>query len=82
MNVVVRIMKWIMVVTATSLALASHAAGNAEAGAAQAATPVLRVTDKMALQRLIRATQIWLARVRSICIANCKCFNPESVTCP
>ena len=38
MNVVVRIMKWIMVVTATSLALVSHAAGNAEAGAAQAAT--------------------------------------------
>ena len=38
MEVFVRITKWIMVAAATLTAVASHAAGNAEAGAAQAAT--------------------------------------------
>ena len=38
MEVFVRITKWIMVTAATLTAVASHAAGNVEAGAAQAAT--------------------------------------------
>lgn len=38
MEVVVRITKWIMVAAATLSAVAAHAAGNVEAGAAQAAT--------------------------------------------
>ena len=37
MNVVVRLTKWIMVAAGISLAMVSHAAGNAAAGAAQAA---------------------------------------------
>ena len=61
MNVVVRFMKWIMVVAAASLAMASHAAEMSRL-ALPKRPPVLRVTDKMALRRLIRATQIWLAR--------------------
>ncbi|GIR64037.1 MAG: hypothetical protein CM15mP68_7030 [Pseudomonadota bacterium] len=81
MNVVVRIMKWIMVVTATSLALASHAAGNAEAGAAQAAT-CAACHGQDGATAIDPSYPNLAGQVQSICTANCKCFNPESVTCP
>ena len=60
MNVVVRIMKWIMVLPRP---LAWPCRGKCRAGAAQAAT-CAACHGQDGAWRLVRATQIWLARVQ------------------